>query len=143
MPGDKLLAHLLDKYSDIIYKYQEHESLLEEVEENILTDEEKENLWLEYKVQAIEKAQMRKSSRSLHEFGSFFGNVLREDSSDESDEPDELDEFDSDVSLSPNPRPIRPLTRSNRSILSSIGRRIARRATPANGKSVNYTYPII
>lgn len=130
MPDDKLLAHLLDKYPEIIYKYQEHESLLEEVEEDILTEEEKENLWLEYKVQAIERAQMRQSSSS------FFGNVLHEDSSDDSDEPDEF-EFNSDLSMSPNPSPLRPVLNPNRSILSSIGRTSARRLRPRNGKSVS------
>lgn len=129
MPADKLLAHLLDKYPEIIYKYQEHESLLEEVEEDILTEEEKENLWLEYKVQAIEKAQMRQSSSSL------FRNVLHEDSSDDSDQPDEF-ELDTDLSMSSNPSPLRPVLDSNRSILSSIGRTSARRSRPRNGKSV-------
>lgn len=129
MPADKLLAHLLDKYPEIIYKYQEHESLLEEVEEDILTEEEKENLWLEYKVQAIEKAQMRQSSSSL------FRNVLHEDSSDDSDQPDEF-ELDTDLSMSSNPSPLRPVLDSNRSILSSIGRTSARRPRPRNGKSV-------
>lgn len=137
MPGDKFLAHLLDKYPEIIYKYQEHESLLEEVEENILSEEEKENLWLEYKLQAIEKAQTRQSSRSTHDFGSFFGNILHEDSSAESDEPDDLDELDSDLSMSPNARPLRPLSKSNKTILSTIGRRAARRR-PKNGESVQY-----
>lgn len=132
MPADKLLAHLLDKYPEIIYKYQEHESLLEEVEEDILTEEEKENLWLEYKVQAIEKAQMRQSSSSL------FRNVLHEDSSDDSDQPDEF-ELDTDLSMSSNPSPLRPVLDSNRSILSSIGRTSARRPRPRNGKSVRST----
>lgn len=102
MPDDKLLAYLLDKYQDIIYKYQEHESLLEEVEETVLTEEQKEDLWIQYKVQQLErgKSRTRDTTRSSltrrstrrRRTRSFLSDSW--DASDASDELDESDEFD-------------------------------------------------
>ena len=48
LPQDKLLAELITKHKDIIWKIHDHDSLLEnQVEEN-LTEEERKAAWDEY-----------------------------------------------------------------------------------------------
>lgn len=50
IPSDKLLAEVLHKCPDKIFKYHEHDSLLEK--EDDLTEEEKENAWKRYEQEA-------------------------------------------------------------------------------------------
>lgn len=50
MPHDKLLAELLRKYPESVFKYHEHDSLLEK--EDDLTEIEKECVWKRYEQEA-------------------------------------------------------------------------------------------
>lgn len=50
IPSDKLLAEVLHKCPEKIFKYHEHDSLLEK--EADLTEEEKENAWKRYEQEA-------------------------------------------------------------------------------------------
>lgn len=50
IPSDKLLAELLRKYPESVFKYHEHDSLLEK--EDDLTEEEKESAWKQYEQEA-------------------------------------------------------------------------------------------
>lgn len=40
-PKDELLAHLLNKFPDKVYKYHEHNSMLDNKEEEEMSEEEK------------------------------------------------------------------------------------------------------
>ncbi len=44
---DTLLNSILRKYSDIVYKYHDHDSLLENVTDEIITDDEGGDFWEE------------------------------------------------------------------------------------------------
>ncbi|XP_059622920.1 transcriptional regulator ATRX homolog [Phlebotomus argentipes] len=48
LPKDRLFADMLTKYEDVIYKYHEHDSLLENKEEETLNEEERRAAWEEY-----------------------------------------------------------------------------------------------
>lgn len=71
MPKDKLLAFLLEKHKDIIFKYQEHESLLAEIEETVLTEEQKEALWSEYRLQETSGGQVGFTHRRHGDYDDF------------------------------------------------------------------------
>lgn len=47
-PQDSLLAHLLRNYPHMVYKYHEHDSLLENKNEQDLSEEEKAEAWKQY-----------------------------------------------------------------------------------------------
>lgn len=47
-PNDNILASLLHNYPDMVYKYHEHDSLLEQNTEQGLSDEEKKEAWASY-----------------------------------------------------------------------------------------------
>lgn len=112
-----------------------------------MTDEEKENLWLEYKLQAIQKAQIAgtsRSSRSMRDYDLFSGKYLEhsssENSSDESNESNESNDFDSDQSLSLNSSPFRRPLDVNGVIPSPIGYKSSRDSLLSIGKSNIQTY---
>lgn len=48
LPKDRLFAELLRKYDNIIFKYHEHDSLLENKEEETLNEEERKMAWEEF-----------------------------------------------------------------------------------------------
>lgn len=48
LPKDRLFAELLQKYENIIYKYHEHDTLLENKEEETLNEEERKMAWEEF-----------------------------------------------------------------------------------------------
>ena len=48
LPKDRLFAELLKKYEDTIYKYHEHDTLLENKEEETLGEEERKQAWEEF-----------------------------------------------------------------------------------------------
>lgn len=48
LPKDRLMAELLQKYSDWIETYHEHDSLLQNVEEEELNEEERKAAWEDY-----------------------------------------------------------------------------------------------
>lgn len=47
-PVDNVLASLLHNFSDLVYKYHEHDSLLEKNSEQDLSEEEKADAWAAY-----------------------------------------------------------------------------------------------
>lgn len=47
-PADDLLAYLLHNYPNRVYKFHEHDSLLERKTEQDLSEEEKANAWATY-----------------------------------------------------------------------------------------------
>lgn len=48
LPVDTLLAHLVHNFPRIVYKYHEHDSLLENTNEQELSEQEKEDAWAAY-----------------------------------------------------------------------------------------------
>lgn len=48
LPKDRLFAEMLKKYEDVIYKYHEHDSLLENKEEETLDEDERKAAWEEF-----------------------------------------------------------------------------------------------
>lgn len=48
LPKDRLFAELLKKYEKLLYKYHEHDSLLENKEEETLNEEERKAAWEEF-----------------------------------------------------------------------------------------------
>lgn len=51
LPKDRLFAQLLKKHEDIIWKYHEHDSLLENKEEETLNEEERKAAWEEFEAE--------------------------------------------------------------------------------------------
>lgn len=51
LPKDRLFAEMLKKYEDIIYKYHEHDSLLENKEEETLNEAERKAAWEEFEAE--------------------------------------------------------------------------------------------
>lgn len=47
-PNDNVLASLLHNFPDLVYKYHEHDSLLEQNTEQDLSEEEKRDAWQSY-----------------------------------------------------------------------------------------------
>lgn len=48
LPKDRLFAEMLKKYEEMIYKYHEHDTLLENKEEETLGEEERKQAWEEF-----------------------------------------------------------------------------------------------
>lgn len=48
LPKDRLFANMLKKYEDMIYKYHEHDTLLENKEEETLGEDERKQAWEEF-----------------------------------------------------------------------------------------------
>lgn len=53
VPKDVLLGEMLQKYDKIIYKYHEHQSLLENKEEECLNEEERKAAWEEFENEKV------------------------------------------------------------------------------------------
>lgn len=70
-----MLNELLAKYPDIVYKYQEHESLLEEVVETVLTEEKKEALRMQNEMRDIERANTQTASSPWYHHASLPTNL--------------------------------------------------------------------
>lgn len=51
LPKDRLFAELFKKYDEIIYKFHEHDSLLENKEEETLNEEERKAAWDEFEAE--------------------------------------------------------------------------------------------
>ncbi|KAM8704343.1 hypothetical protein ACLKA7_008881 [Drosophila subpalustris] len=80
LPKDRLFAELLTEHEKLIFKYHEHDSLLEQEEHENLTEEERKSAWLEYeaeKTRAVQASQYMSYDRNA--FGatvaSQFGNA--------------------------------------------------------------------
>lgn len=55
VPKDVLLGEMLQTYSSHIYKYHEHQSLLENKEEETLNEEERKAAWEEFENEKVNK----------------------------------------------------------------------------------------
>jgi transcriptional regulator ATRX len=51
LPKDRLFANMLKKFEDMIYKYHEHDTLLENKEEETLDEEERKQAWEEFEAE--------------------------------------------------------------------------------------------
>lgn len=51
LPKDRLFAEMLKKYEDMIYKYHEHDTLLENKEEETLGEDERKQAWEEFEME--------------------------------------------------------------------------------------------
>lgn len=51
LPKDRLFAEMLKKYEDMIYKYHEHDTLLENKEEETLNEEERKAAWEDFEAE--------------------------------------------------------------------------------------------
>lgn len=70
MPKDDLLKYLLHKFPHMVYKYHEHDSLLENKSEQDLSEEEKADAWKQY-----EEDVKRKNETNMGQYGNNFGMV--------------------------------------------------------------------
>ncbi|XP_074600178.1 transcriptional regulator ATRX homolog [Brevipalpus obovatus] len=62
LPDDKLLADVLQIHGDIIVRYHEHDSLLENQPHESLSDQEKETAWKEYETESGRKIDFIKKN---------------------------------------------------------------------------------
>lgn len=51
LPKDRLFAEMLKKHDKVIYKYHEHDSLLENKEEETLNEDERKAAWEEFETE--------------------------------------------------------------------------------------------
>lgn len=75
LPKDRLFAELLSKHETMIFKYHEHDSLLENEESENLNDAERKAAWAEYeaeKTRSVQTAQYMSYDRGA--FGGQLGN---------------------------------------------------------------------
>lgn len=62
---DKVLAQLLEKCKDQIVSYHEHESLLDHIQEEELSEAERKDAWAEYEAEVKkQKTNKKKHSKS-------------------------------------------------------------------------------
>ncbi|XP_036321898.1 transcriptional regulator ATRX homolog isoform X2 [Rhagoletis pomonella] len=76
LPKDRLFAELLSKHESLIFKYHEHDSLLENEESENLNEDERKAAWAEYeaeKTRSVQTAQYMSYDRGA--FGGQFGNA--------------------------------------------------------------------
>lgn len=66
VPKDDLLAHLLMKFPHMVYKYHEHDSLLESKSEEELSEQEKNDAWAAYEADV-----KRKNESNLGPYNAF------------------------------------------------------------------------
>ncbi|KAH8310934.1 hypothetical protein KR044_003488 [Drosophila immigrans] len=80
LPKDRLFAELLTEHENLIFKYHEHDSLLEQEEHENLTEEERKSAWAEYeaeKTRAVQASQYMSYDRNAFgaQVASQFGNA--------------------------------------------------------------------
>lgn len=80
LPKDRLFAELLTEHDKLIFKYHEHDSLLEQEEHENLTEEERKSAWAEYeaeKTRAVQASQYMSYDRNAFgaQVASQFGNA--------------------------------------------------------------------
>ncbi|XP_037945217.1 transcriptional regulator ATRX homolog [Teleopsis dalmanni] len=76
LPKDRLFAELLTEHESLLFKYHEHDSLLENEESENLSEAERKAAWSEYeaeKTRSVQTAQYISYDRGA--FGSQFGNA--------------------------------------------------------------------
>lgn len=66
LPKDRLFAEILSNHKELIYKYHEHDSLLENKEEETLDEEERKAAWEDYNTEKERKIQ-------ISSYGSYTG----------------------------------------------------------------------
>ncbi|KAH8267177.1 hypothetical protein KR026_001972 [Drosophila bipectinata] len=73
LPKDRLFAELLSEHEKLIFKYHEHDSLLEQEEHENLTEEERKSAWAEYEA---EKTRTVQASQYMSYDRNAFGNQV-------------------------------------------------------------------
>ncbi|KAH8284365.1 hypothetical protein KR018_010191, partial [Drosophila ironensis] len=73
LPKDRLFAELLTEHEKLIFKYHEHDSLLEQEEHENLTEEERKSAWAEYEA---EKTRTVQASQYMSYDRNAFGNQV-------------------------------------------------------------------
>ncbi|XP_001359844.3 transcriptional regulator ATRX homolog [Drosophila pseudoobscura] len=73
LPKDRLFAELLTEHDKLIFKYHEHDSLLEQEEHENLTEEERKSAWAEYEA---EKTRTVQASQYMSYDRNAFGNQV-------------------------------------------------------------------
>ncbi|KAH8382793.1 hypothetical protein KR009_005281 [Drosophila setifemur] len=73
LPKDRLFAELLTEHERLIFKYHEHDSLLEQEEHENLTEEERKSAWAEYEA---EKTRTVQASQYMSYDRNAFGNQV-------------------------------------------------------------------
>lgn len=73
LPKDRLFAELLSEHDKLIFKYHEHDSLLEQEEHENLTEEERKSAWAEYEA---EKTRTVQASQYMSYDRNAFGNQV-------------------------------------------------------------------
>jgi transcriptional regulator ATRX len=58
LPKDRLFAEMLQKHEDLIHKYHEHDTLLENKEEETLDEEERKQAWEEFEAEKSRPQQL-------------------------------------------------------------------------------------
>ncbi|XP_017079930.2 transcriptional regulator ATRX homolog isoform X1 [Drosophila eugracilis] len=73
LPKDRLFAEILTEHDKLIFKYHEHDSLLEQEEHENLTEEERKSAWAEYEA---EKTRTVQASQYMSYDRNAFGNQV-------------------------------------------------------------------
>ncbi|EDW81312.2 uncharacterized protein Dwil_GK12000 [Drosophila willistoni] len=73
LPKDRLFAEILTEHESLIFKYHEHDSLLEQEEHENLTEEERKSAWAEYEA---EKTRTVQASQYMSYDRNAFGNQV-------------------------------------------------------------------
>ncbi|KMZ05859.1 transcriptional regulator ATRX homolog [Drosophila simulans] len=73
LPKDRLFAEILTEHEKLIFKYHEHDSLLEQEEHENLTEEERKSAWAEYEA---EKTRTVQASQYMSYDRNAFGNQV-------------------------------------------------------------------
>ncbi|XP_030375957.1 transcriptional regulator ATRX homolog [Scaptodrosophila lebanonensis] len=74
LPKDRLFAELLTEHEKLIFKYHEHDSLLEQEEHENLTEEERKSAWAEYEAEKTRTVQT--SQYMSYDRGAFGAQVV-------------------------------------------------------------------
>lgn len=76
LPKDRLFAELLTEHEKLLFKYHEHDSLLENEESENLSEDERKAAWSEYEAEKTRSAQAAQYiSYDRNAFGNQFGNA--------------------------------------------------------------------
>lgn len=76
VPKDVLLGEMLQKHEKFIYKYHEHQSLLENKEEDCLTEEERKAAWDEFENEKVNRVTTNYGGTSFSNSSNLFNTPM-------------------------------------------------------------------